>query len=581
MCAKQFIKMKIHKKRNLLHCAKVAVVITAFVQASSAQVTESPNPQSVNTVGANSVYGEYRYIPQTGAYRGTTIGESMEDFGESFTRFGRSVTELNEYAGWSATNSDGNFSYAFGANLRPMLGGNISGNFGNPYFGVNPNSLALSLGPIIFDQFTLGYGALFTDGSGQVPGVTNDDGWAQIVWLNTRASVVLGNSISISIQPMIYWLPEEGEVGWGLPAPIAGVFLSQQFSPASLAQIAWSKQVGPWQLSLFDQFSPYISPYSFWDTAFSANSPGWYDLSPIDRVGRYSLGYGSQDPGNFSYNTESRIGARSDGYRPLYQFYNWAGARAYRDWSAQTQSMFYFDRMDIWDDDFNHSLATISGGGYVQTGNEMTRYWTGYSFASTEPFDDFLHNAVFGASHRFSGYLSGYVQAGYYWYSGNIQDHGYMGQIGINQQLGAYTYHNISAGRRMYHPGLQKPGIEDFMEYRFVQQLGSRSTLMLYSGISERHVETHGPENDVTYKFAGLNLSSQLTARSFAFATVGWESAEYEIDGWETDRWLYRFGLLSQFEHNVQMQCFYQYEDVHGTQNYSEHLLYLGMSKSF
>lgn len=572
--------MKHFKNHKSLIHAVVLLGLGATCGALSAQ-NGSEVVDSIQASSNNSVYGEYRYVPQKGIYRGTTIGEAVEDFGDTFTRFGRSVTELNQYAGWSATNSDGGFSYGFGVGLHPMLGANINGQFGNPYYGTNPHSLAISLGPAILDQFTIGYGAIYTDLNGEAPGVLNDDGWGQIVWLNARASIVLGNSISISIQPMIYWLPEEGEVGWGIPAPIAGVFLPQQFSPVSLAQIAWTKQVGAWQLSLFDQFSPYISPYSFWDTAFSANSPGWYDLSPIDRVGRYALGYGSQDPGNFSYNTSSRIGVRSESYRPLYQFYNWAGARAYRDWSPQTQSMFYFDRIDVWDDDFNHQLATISGGAYIQTGTEATRYWAGYSFASSEPYQDFLHNALVGASHRFSQYLSGYVQGGYYWYSGSIADHGYMGQVGLNQQLGAHTYQNISAGRRMYHPGLQDPGIEDFVEYRFVQRLGPRTTLMAYSGLSERHVETDGPENDVTYKFAGVNLNTQFTERTFGFAIAGWESAEFEVDGFETDRWLYRLGLLSQFDHNVQMQCFYQFEDVHGTQNFSEHLLYLGMSKSF
>ncbi len=528
---------------------------------------------------AQSSYGEYQYLPQQGLYKDVTMGERVEDFNRAFHNAGSALDRLNHYTGWTMYGGTGDWTYT----ARAGIGG-----FALPGFGLGWGSsythsqgyFKIAAGPLLLDNFYAGLGAIYTDINGPMPGrelLPPDDRWSMMVWLSFRASLVLSDSIAVSIQPFLYWLPLKGEVGWGIPGPYAGMFLPQ-LGTVSLLQIAWAKEVGNWRLTAYDQFSPMLAPYNIWDVFLNANI-AWGDLSPIERVGRYGFGYGASDVTN--YDPQARFGLRNDDWDGVGGYYNLAGFRAYGKHGYQTQSLFYFDRVDFWDKNFNDTYSAILGGAYLRTGDQYFSTYAGYNFASAEPFNNFLHWAVVGAQKQLTPALRAYVQGGYFWQTGEDGDQGWLGLVGLQQRLGLRTSHGVEVGRRVYRPLASAPGIEDYIEYRLLHQIGSRASLSAFAGMSERTVKAN-MESDYVVKYAGTMLSTQISQRISSFATAGWERVEIESgDLLMIDRWTYRLGLMYTVTQDIQSHCFYQYEDLHGSINYSEHYLYLGVSKRF
>lgn len=525
-------------------------------------------------------YGEYQYLPQKGIYRGTTMGDVVEDFGEAMHGIGSSVDMLNHNAGWRATGSSDGFSWNFQTGLAgiglPSFGAVWSGAYGPR----NDGYLQARAGPLMLDNFYAGVGAIYTDINGNFPGrdsLPPDDRWAYIVWLSFRASLALTDSISLSLQPYMYWLPAKGEVGWGIPGPFAGL-LAPQLGAVSFFEISWTKQYGLWKLAAYDRFSPFLAAYNVWDVLMNVNVR-WGDMSPIDRVGRYGVGYGSGDLTN--YNPGMRFGINNAGWDGLIGFYNIAGVRAYGEHGYHTHSVFYFDRFDVWDKKFRDIFSGISGGAYIQSGDPLFTQYAGYNFASSEPYNLFINSAVVGATSRLGESLSVYGEVGYYWLTGpGDHDQGWLALAGFNQRLGYRSSHGLEAGRRIYKPATSASGVEDYVQYYLNHQLSLRTTFSAFAGISERHAVTN-IENDYILKYAGAFLHSRITPRTGAFAQAGWEEVEIEAGNIIFDRWTYRLGLMYSITQDIQSHALYQYEDVHGSLNYSEHYLYLGISKRF
>ncbi|MBE2287150.1 MAG: hypothetical protein IAE77_27090 [Prosthecobacter sp.] len=526
-------------------------------------------------------YGQYQYMPQKGLYRDVTFGDVAEDFRQLVGGVYGSIDNLNRYTSWSMFSTLGDFTYLTKAGVGGFALPGIGVSWGSPY-DHGSGDFRMYAGPLLLDNFYAGFGAIYSDINGSFPGIQNlppDDRWAYIVWLSFRATLILGDSLALSLQPYIYWLPNEGRVGWALPGPMGGMMLPN-FATSALLQVAWTKDIGNWKFVVYDQFTPFIYPYNIWDVFVNA-TVSWGDLSPIDRVGRYGVGYGS---GNVSsYDPTARFRTRNDGWDGLAGYYNIAGARASAQLGLSTQSLLYFDRVDVWDRDFKSIYAGITGGAYIRSGAPTFLAYAGYNFASAEPYDSFLHWSVAGVRKQLTSYLAGYVEAGYYWTTGNNAGYeGWTALIGIQQRLGYRTYQMAEIGRRVYKPIAAIPGLEDYAEYRVTHQLGARTNLLGFAGVSERHSDAL-VEGDQVIKYAGLMTTTKITSRINNFASAGWERIEIESNSLIMDRWTYRLGLMYAVTQTVQSQCFYQYEDVHTnlTTNYSEHYLYLGISKRF
>lgn len=539
--------------------------------------TESPGSHAL-ALDVSRPYGEYEYVAQKGLYKDLYVEDVVEDFSRAFSGMNGAVRKLNNYAGWTSVSSIGDFTVGTRAGLQGIALPGAGFGWGSMHPGQN-KGLHILLGPLVLDNIYAGYGAIYNDINGTYPRINRfppDDRWAQIVWTTFRATMAFGDSISISLQPMVYWLPNNGKVGWGLPGPFFGMFLPQM-GPVAAFEAAWTKEVGNWKFALYDVFSPLMYQWNIWDVHM--NAPFIGDLSPIDRVGRYSVGYGADLT---NYDPTARVGVRNGDWDDLGGFYNIAGFRGYGSHGYHTRSMFYFDRLDFWDTSFRDTVSSIRGGAYLQTGDQFLTTYTGYNFVSTEPYNYLFNWAVVGARKMFSPSLNAFAQVGYYWQSGSGNgDEGLLASVGFQHHISPRTTQTGEAGRRVYSPVRTGPGLENYLEYRISHNLGLRSTIYGFTGISHRNYNAP-VENDYTLKYTGVVLNTQLTPRLSALASAGWEEVELEPADMFWDRWTYRLGLIYRLTENMQTNCFYQYEDFNGKPfNYTEHYLYLGVTKRF
>jgi hypothetical protein len=345
-------------------------------------------------------------------------------------------------------------------------------------------------------------------------------------------------------------------------------------------QIAWNKQIGNWNFTAFDVFNPRINQYNLWDV-FLSSQASFGNLSPIERVGRYSLGYGSGDLTN--YNPQARAGINPSNWNGMAGYYNIIGMRVQGNLAENLKSLFYLWRTDYWDTKFNSLPSSIAGGAYIMQGTPAFNTYAGYNFSSMEPFNTFMNWAVVGAKKQMGPSMSVFAQGGYYWYSGDQKGpSGALGTVGLQQNLGQRTTHYIEAGRRVYTPVTGPYGVENYIDYRINHMLGLNTNITAFAGMSERHVETLG--NNLAFKYAGMILNTQLTMRLSAFASTGWTKIASGVNAYVYDAWTHRFGLRHNLTQNIQSQAFYQYQEVHSNSsayNYSEHFIYIGVTKRF
>jgi hypothetical protein len=526
-------------------------------------------------------YGNYRYEEQVGLYRDVTMGDLAQDFATSATAVWSSIKSLNTYAGWAMRNSMGDLSW----NIGGGLGGGPQSGFGFPssgYAGSDPNRLSIHLGPLVVDNIYAGYGLIYNDIYGyNFPNRTSyarDDTIGQMVWVSARTSMILGDSIGITVTPMAYWLPNTGRVGWGIPGPFGAMMMGAGMGGQALAQITWAKAIGRWKLALYDQFTPNGAAYNVGQIA-GQGSYQLGDLTPIDRVGRYSLGYGAASAIDNYDPTLSSMRGQDPSWNM--SFFNIAGFNAYCAHTETLQSMYYINRFDSWDNDFNKLLATINGGAAVRAGDGSQGVYAVYNFSSADPFNIYIHSASVGAYKMLGPAIRVYGEAGYYWISGIPNGpNGAVGLVGLRQQLGESTYHAFEAGRSVFRPGNLTPGIQDYAQYNVGHQLGSRSVIFGYAGLFSRK-QDFVIENDLVFKYAGVTFRGGITDRLFCLASALYEAVENESSSFDSNSRIYITGLDYLLSDTIMGNCFYQYQDTRGTQDFTEHSLFLGLTKQF
>lgn len=221
---------------------------------------------------------------------------------------------------------------------------------------LDPESIHLKAGPLMIDQIDVGGGLLFTDTTGHPPHQLADDGFGSIIWASARITIDFTEHISFTIRPIVYWLPFEGKVGYGLPPFIFGLPV---LDPYSFTTLSYQAPIADWDVNIFDSFGAFYRYWTFWDrNQLRMNT--WSDLSPIDLVGQYSLGgYGPQLDFALDGAPHSNISIFD---KDRLYFENWSGFRALGKHGSNLQTMLYFDRRDRWDGQFNWDSAWMQGG---------------------------------------------------------------------------------------------------------------------------------------------------------------------------------------------------------------------------
>ncbi|HYF37549.1 MAG TPA: hypothetical protein VD994_19765, partial [Prosthecobacter sp.] len=504
--------------------------------------------------------------------------------GEAAAFIDRSTT----FGAWrNFQNVEGSAGIGASANLRAPIPG--FGTVLRPRYGQDPY-IGFKFGPFYVDNVYAGAGVMYSDYQGFPPGVrpgqqADADHWGAVVWASARLTTYITDRFAFSLQPFVYWLPLEGEVGWAVGNAYFG--LNPSMSPRTVAQVSFRIPLEAWDLTFYDQFDALFLQQSFLseNVIFDARMS---DLSPVDTVGRYRFG-GLGSPyidarGQASFSANDRL---FDNDR--FFFRNFAGALLAGRLSEDVSMGVTLNRMDLWDSDFDHLTSwNTASVAVVRDGGRAFKPYAMYTASTRDDFDIIYQWINVGASFVLAPQVDGYAQVGYLWSTGGegLRDSdSWLGEVGLRQRLGIYTEHGLRGGRRVTDPEFGARSLADFVTYYFSQSLGPNTTLSFLAQYSD--VDYLGDRFLGDYKAYGAALVArhQISRRSSLTAYASFERVEADDArrGW--DLWTYRLTYLRSFGETVTGQLLYQYQhsasSVTIRDDFTEHLLYMGIIKRF
>jgi hypothetical protein len=432
---------------------------------------------------------------------------------------------------------------------------------------IDPRFLHVNVGPFVLDQFLLGGGAFWVDENGFVPNSNGDDGWGGLIWASMRMSVLLSDDFIVSLRPSVYWSFEDNKVGWMFNPLATGL------RPNVLGELRYDFDIGNWHFKLYDQLGV------AWAAGRFATFPTMQTSSQsiIDQVGRYGFSMNGE-MSDWDIATRFSMGDWQDYVR----YYNWGGITAETMLTDTIQLQALFNKIDIWDYDLNGIRSRIHGGVWLSAKGPNFEPYIGYQMTSGEPYDLFLHQFHAGANFNLLHNLRGFVGAGYMWKAGpNIDaDDTWLGIAGLDWQMTGLTRHYIAGGRRVVNTAFLPISLDDFVEYRLTQQVGFSSEAAFIVGTSQRkQVELTRGGGDAHVNYVGLTLLSQISETVIISAVAGYENIDRGRQ--DVQRWTYRLNADASLSPSVGLQAFYQYSDTSGTINFSEHALFMSMTKRF
>jgi hypothetical protein len=364
---------------------------------------------------------------------------------------------------------------------------------------IDPRFLHINAGPFLFDQFHLGAGAYWVDENGSVPNSSGDDGWGGLIWASMRMSVLLSDDFIISLRPSVYWSFDNNKVGWMFNP------LSVGLRPNVLGELSYDFNIQNWHFKLYDQLGV------AWVAGRFATFPTMNTSSQsiIDQVGRYGFSMNGEIN---DWDINDRF-SMSD-WEDYIRYYNWGGITADTMVSDTIRFQALFNKVDIWDSDFNGLRSRIHGGVWLSAKGPNFEPYIGYQMTSSEPYNIILHQFHGGANFNLRHDLRGFVNVGYMWRAGgNIDsDDTWLGIAGLDWQMTGLTRHYLWGGRRVINTAFLPLALDDFAEYRLTQQVGFRSEAALIVGTSQRkQLEVTRGGGDAHVNYAGLTLLSQVS----------------------------------------------------------------------
>jgi hypothetical protein len=436
---------------------------------------------------------------------------------------------------------------------------------------VDPRFLHINAGPFLFDQFVVGGASYWVDENGTVPNSNGDDGWGGLIWASMRMSVLLSNDFIISLSPSVYWSFEDNKVGWMFNPLSAGL------RPNVLGELSYDFNIQNWHLKLYDQLGV------AWVAGRFATFPTTKTSSQsiIDQVGRYGFSMNGQ-MNEWDINDRFSMSNWEDYVR----YYNWGGITADTMLSDTVQLQALFNKIDIWDYDFNGLRSRIHTGAWLSVKGPNFEPYISYQMTSNEPYKTFLHQFHGGANFNLRHNLRGFVNAGYMWRAGGNIDakDTWLGMVGLDWEMTGHTRHFITAGRRVLNTAFLPIALDDFAEYKLIQQIGYRTELSFIVGTSQRkqmEEQRAGKSvgSDAHINYTGLTLQSQVSDTVYVSAIAGYENIDRGKQ--DVERWTYRLNADAMLSPTVGLQAFYQYSETTGTIDFTEHALFMSMTKRF
>jgi hypothetical protein len=436
---------------------------------------------------------------------------------------------------------------------------------------IDPRFLHINAGPFLFDQFLVGGATYWVDENGTVPNSNGDDGWGGLIWASMRMSVLLSNDFIISLSPSVYWSFENNKVGWMFNPLSAGL------RPNVLGELSYDFNIQNWHFKLYDQLGV------AWVAGRFATFPTTETSSQsiIDQVGRYGFSMNGQMN---EWDINDRF-SMSD-WEDYVRYYNYGGITADTMISDTIRFQALFSKIDTWDYDFNGLRSGIHAGAWLSVKGPHFEPYIGYQMTSNEPYKIFLHQFHGGASFDLRHDLRGFVNAGYMWRAGGSVDSRdtWLGMAGLDWQMTGLTRHLLTGGRRVLNTAFLPLALDDFAEYKIVQQIGYRTELSFIVGTSQRKQleDQRGGKrigSDAHVNYTGVTLQSQVSDTMYVSAIAGYENIDRGNQ--DVERWTYRLNADAMLSPTVGLQAFYQYSETTGTIDFTEHALFMSMTKRF
>jgi hypothetical protein len=156
--------------------------------------------------------------------------------------------------------------------------------------------------------------------------------------------------------------------------------------------------------------------------------------------------------------------------------------------------------------------------------------------------------------------------------------------VGLDWEMTGHTRHFITAGRRVLNTAFLPIALDDFAEYKLIQQIGYRTELSFIVGTSQRkqmEEQRSGKSvgSDAHINYTGLTLQSQVSDTVYVSAIAGYENIDRGKQ--DVERWTYRLNADAMLSPTVGLQAFYQYSETTGTIDFTEHALFMSMTKRF
>jgi len=538
--------------------------------------------------------GEYSY--DRGVYRRVTdevINQTINAAASVSGTVNEAQNFLNNtatFGGWRASNNAvGGAAAGLGFQLQSPFARQAN-HLSNNDTVVKSPWVGLRLGPLFVDNVYAGAGAMYSEfdgvplyGANQSPRARDDDNWATIVWAQVRATAYVTDRLALSFTPGIYYLPLENEVGWALGFPLLTIGGFSQ--PNALVHLAFRQPIGEsLQFVMMEQFNV-MHP----QVHLMRNNPYYWtnlgDATPIDMAGRYQ--FGGFGPYNIDQRGSSEF-ALNDRFMDENQLLlmNQASMSLMGRHGANISSQLFYNRWDYWDHNFDFHQTWQSGGLQIVQDAPAFRPYARYEFTASDHWQTNYHYAVIGAQKNFNTDLVAYAEAGWLW--SNIENAGstdsWIALAGVRQRLGPYTWHGIDFGRTPM-ANFRSRYLSTYGQYYLVQTIASNSNLTFFAQQAELDELGNGGELARSVFTAGAILNVILSPKSEIQFTTAYEDGSIESVKREWQMWTYRLSYIRTLSSSVHASVFYQYQDAFSMNSayddFSEHLLYLGVAKRF
>ncbi len=453
--------------------------------------------------------------------------------------------------------------------------------------------LSLRLGPLMMDSFTLGVAGLYSEFDGGLPWVfappTNGDSepnFSSMVWLHSRAGVVLSDRLALTFNPSVYYLPLQNRVGWWVMGPTTG--LSAMLAPNVIFKGAFrSRLTENLNLVVTDSITG-LYPQSQLLSNMPYVMAQYGDISPIDYAGRTFFGSGAGE--QLDWVGSGRLGAGRLSFRPENViFMNHLNARVAGRHSNSITSNTYYDSIGFWDHNFKNYQNWQALGTLWLQDNPAFKPHARYEAASQDQFRSYYQYGYAGLNKALGPNLNAHLGGGWLWYTytrGKVSDT-WLGNGGIHQRLGRYTHHGLEAGRGVMGNMLSR-NLANYAYYYLRQVVGPRSEMVVFAQKANYDALNLSGVGWAPRRSSAVGLALLATPTSRLSMMLGATMEKVDLKAYDDvawDNWLYQFMLNYRLTNTLFANLYYQYQDL-STENaqlgdFSEHTLYMGLNKQF